>query len=215
MNRSAPFIFHHKRYDLWFERHSAAWQSELLAVRALLPWQGLGLSIGVGSGRFAAPLGVQIGIDPATEMLAYAEKRGVTTVQAIAEALPFSNNCFDYALSVTTVCFVNNADTMLREAKRVLKPEGALVLGFIDRETKLGQQYLSHQAENVFYRDATLYSAAEIESLLDKNGFTEFCWLQTLFHSLDSISQIEALRDGNGQGAFVVVKARLPESQSG
>jgi len=215
MNHSAPFVSHHKRYDLWFERHSAAWQSELLAVRALLPWQGLGLSIGVGSGRFAAPLGIPIGIDPATEMLAYAEKRGVTTVQAIAEALPFANNRFDYALSVTTVCFVDNADTMLREAKRVLKPEGALILGFIDRETKLGQQYLSHQAENIFYRDATFYSAAEIENLLNKNGFTEFCWLQTLFHSLDSIDQIEALRDGNGQGAFVVVKARLPESRSG
>ena len=116
---------------------------------------------------------------------------------------------------MTTVCFVDNADPMLREAKRVLKPEGALVLRFINRETKLVQQYLSHQAENVFYRDATFYSAAESESLLDKNGFTEFCWLQTLFHSLDLIDQIEALRDGNSQGAFVVVKTRLPESRSG
>jgi ubiquinone/menaquinone biosynthesis C-methylase UbiE len=95
MNPSAPFVSHHKRYNLWFERHSAAWQSELLAIRALLPWQGLGLSVGVGSGRFAAPLGVQIGIDPASEMLDYAKKRGVTTVQAIAEALPFAKNSFD------------------------------------------------------------------------------------------------------------------------
>jgi len=32
----------------------------LLAVRALLPWRGLGLDIGVGTGRFAAPLMVMV-----------------------------------------------------------------------------------------------------------------------------------------------------------
>jgi ubiquinone/menaquinone biosynthesis C-methylase UbiE len=208
MNNSAPFSSHHKRYDLWFECHPAAWQSELLAIRALQPRQGFGLSIGVGSGRFAAPLGVQIGIDPASEMLAYAEKRGVTTVQAIAEALPFVNDSFDYVLSVTTICFVDNVNTMLQEAKRILQSGGSLILGFIDRETELGQQYLSHQAENVFYRDATFYSAHEIEHLLEKNGFTESCWLQTLFHPLEMTHQIEPLRDGYGQGAFVAVRVR-------
>jgi hypothetical protein len=69
--------------------HAAAYYSELLAVRARLPWQGQGLSISVGTGRFAAPLGVQTGIDPAHEMLTYAVNRGVSVVKAIAEALLF------------------------------------------------------------------------------------------------------------------------------
>ena len=60
MPRTAPFEAHHRRYDDWFVRHAAAYQSELLAVRALLPWRGLGLAIGVGTGRFAVPLGVQV-----------------------------------------------------------------------------------------------------------------------------------------------------------
>lgn len=75
MPRTAPFESHHRRYDEWFERHAAAYHSELLAVRAQLPWQGLGLSVGVGTGRFAAPLGVQVGIDPAHAVLGYAAKR--------------------------------------------------------------------------------------------------------------------------------------------
>jgi len=50
-----PFNTHHKRYEAWFTHHQAAYYSELLAVRALLPWQGLGLEIGVGTGRFAGP----------------------------------------------------------------------------------------------------------------------------------------------------------------
>jgi hypothetical protein len=86
----ALFKAYHRRYDDWFVRHATAWHSELLAVRALLPWRGLGLAIGVGTGRFAAPLGVQMGIDPAREVLDYAANRGILAVQAIAEALPLS-----------------------------------------------------------------------------------------------------------------------------
>jgi len=210
MPRTAPFETHHRRYDEWFVRHAAAYQSELLAVRALLPWHGLGLSIGVGTGRFAAPLGVQIGIDPAHEVLNYASNRSISTVQAIAEALPFSDGSFEYALSVTTICFVDDASDMLTEAYRVLKPGGELVIGFIDQTSDLGQHYLAHQAENVFYRDATFFAADEVDQLLRDTGFTNLVWVQTLSKMLNETDEIEPLRVGYGQGAFVVVKANRP-----
>jgi len=210
MPKSAPFKTHHRRYDAWFMRYMAAYQSELLAVRALLPWHGLGLAIGVGTGRFAAPLGVQIGIDPSREVLDYAEKRGVSVAQGIAEALPFSDNSFGYALCVTTICFVDDATAMLAEAYRVLKPGGELVIGFIDRTSHLGQHYLTHQAENVFYRDATFYSSDEVEQLLHDTGFTDLTWVQTLSKTLAETKEIEPLRSGFGRGAFVAVKANRP-----
>lgn len=212
MPRTAPFKALHRRYDDWFVHHMAAYQSELLAVRALLPWRGLALAIGVGTGRFAAPLGVQLGIDPAREMLDYAAKRGILTVQAIAEALPFSDSSFDYALSVTTICFVDDATAMLTEAYRVLKPGGELVIGFIDRTSDLGQDYLAHQAGNVFYREATFYSAGKVEQLLRDTGFTEPVWVQTLSKTLYETREIEPLRAGYGRGAFVVVKANRPQN---
>jgi SAM-dependent methyltransferase len=210
MPRTAPFVAYHRRYDDWFERHAAAYHSELLAVRALLPWRGLGLAIGVGTGRFAAPLGIQTGIDPAREVLDYSAKRGILTVQAVAEALPFTNSSFDYALSVTTICFVDNATAMLSEAYRILKPGGVLVIGFIDRSSGLGQDYLGHQAENVFYREATFYAVDEVEQLLRDTGFTGPVWVQTLSKTLEETVEIEPLRTGHGQGAFVVVKAYRP-----
>lgn len=129
MPRTAPFEKHAHRYDAWFEHHAAALPLRVVAARALLPWQGVGLAIGVGTGRFAAPLGVQIGIDPARRVLDYAKNRGVSAIQAIAEALPFADCSFDYALSVTTVCFVDDPTTMLSEAYRILKPGGNLVIG--------------------------------------------------------------------------------------
>jgi SAM-dependent methyltransferase len=210
MPRTAPFEAYHRRYDDWFVRHAAAYQSELLAVRALLPLRGLGLAIGVGTGRFAAPLGVQVGIDPAREVLDYAANRGILTVRAIAETLPFSDSSFDYVLSVTTICFVDDATAMLTEACRILKPGGELVIGFIDRTSDLGQHYLAHQVENVFYREATFYSANEVEQLLRDTGFTEPVWVQTLSKTLEETDEIEPLRAGYGQGAFVVVKANRP-----
>jgi len=179
-------------------------------VRAQLPWQGLGLSIGVGTGRFAAPLGIQIGIDPAHEVLLYAAQRGVVPVQASAEAMPFVQHCFERALCVTTICFVDDAGAMLREAFRVLKPGGVLVTGFIDRASGLGQHYLAHQAENVFYREATFFSAAEVEDLLNRIGFTEPRWVQTLSRTLEESREIEPLTSGHGQGAFVVARAKRP-----
>lgn len=72
---TSPFNSHHRRCEAWFSRHQAAYLSELFVVRALLPWEGKGLEIGVGTGRFAAPLGVEVGVDPSKEMLAYAFKR--------------------------------------------------------------------------------------------------------------------------------------------
>lgn len=210
MPRTAPFEANHRRYDGWFVHHAAAYQSELLAVRALLPWHGLGLSVGVGTGRFAAPLGMQVGIDPAHEVLAYAAKRGVSVVQGVAEALPFSNHSFDCALCVTTICFVDDAGAMLKEVYRFMKPGGELVIGFIDRTSALGQHYLAHQAENVFYREATFYSADEVERLLHETGFTELVWVQTLSKTLEETREIEPIRAGYGRGAFVVVKANRP-----
>ncbi len=138
MARIAPFENYHQQYEKWFSAHETAYHSELLAIRALLPWHGLGLEVGVGTGRFAAPLGVSIGIDPSHAMLHYAARRGIRSAQAIAEALPFADATFDYVLVVTSICFVDDPALMLSEVRRVLKPAGSVCVGFIDRETPLG-----------------------------------------------------------------------------
>jgi SAM-dependent methyltransferase len=202
----APFVRHHRRYDRWFDRHRAAYVSELLAVRALLPWKGRGLEIGVGTGRFAGPLGVATGVDPSFEVLDYARARGVTVARAVAEALPFRDATFDHALVVTTLCFVADPRAVLREAARVLGPRGLIVVGFIDRESPLGQKYLARQAESVFYRHATFLAAAEVESLLREAGFGDLSWVQTLDARLPEVREVAPLRDGSGQGAFLVVR---------
>ncbi len=207
MSRHQPFEANAGRYDTWFDNHQAAYLSELLAVRALLPIDGTGLEIGVGSGRFAAPLAIQFGIDPSPAMLHMAAARGIRTLVAVAENLPFAANSFDQVLLVTTLCFLDTPATMLAEAHRVLKPGGTLVIGFIDRSSPLGQKYLEQKTGNVFYREATLYSAAEVEHMLAAAGFAIRNWVQTITRAPNDLNQIEALRPGHGDGLFVVVAA--------
>jgi SAM-dependent methyltransferase len=207
MARIEPFEAHAKRYEAWFERHGAAYISELLALRPFVPLTGRGLEIGVGSGRFAAPLGVQVGIDPSSAMLDRALARGIEVFEGIAEHLPFADDSFDHALVVTTLCFVDSPAAMLAQARRVLKPGGVLVMGFIDRDSALGRHYESHRETSVFYRDATFYSASEVERLVIDAGFSVLSWAQTLSRSLEETEQIEPVRPGRGQCAFVVVHA--------
>ncbi|MGM0516413.1 MAG: class I SAM-dependent methyltransferase [Pseudomonadota bacterium] len=207
MARDAAFRAHHRRYDDWFERHEAAYLSELLALRAFVPWEGEGLEIGVGTGRFAAPLGLRTGVDPSPEVLRYAARRGIEVVDGVAEDLPFPDGHFDHALVVTTICFVDSPAAMVAEVWRVLRPGGRLVIGFIDRESPLGEEYEAHQEESVFYQEATFYSADEVAGFLENGGFRVDAWGQTLSRSLAETRRIEPLRPGRDECAFVVVSA--------
>lgn len=207
MPRVEPFEAHAARYDAWFERHQAAYVSELLALRPFVPITGRGLEIGVGSGRFAVPLGVHVGVDPSRTMLARARVRGVEVFEGTAENLPFADDSFDHVLIVTTLCFVDSPAAMLAQARRVLKPGGILVMGFIDRESPLGRDYEAHREASVFYRDATFYSARDVERLLLGAGFSVRSWAQTLARPLAETGNIEPARPGRGECAFVVVAA--------
>ncbi len=64
----AVFDEHAEEYDRWFDEHPAVFQSELEALKKVLPEKGTGLEIGVGSGRFAERLGIQYGVEPARAM---------------------------------------------------------------------------------------------------------------------------------------------------
>src|SRR6056297_1421306 len=142
MPNAAPFEAHTDRYERWFEENEDAYQSELEALGRLLQTTGYGLEVGVGSGRFAGPLGVQVGVDPALQMLDYARQRGIDVVRGVAERLPFADDTFDTVLIVTTICFVDDVPRTLAEAARVLEPSGSIVIGYIDENSPLGQRYL-------------------------------------------------------------------------
>lgn len=195
-----------KRYDQWYERHPAAFFSEVAAIKKALPKNKNGLEIGAGTGRFAAALGIQTGIDPSSKMIQLAHSKGVDLRLGSGEKLPFADQTFDYVAIIVTLCFVRDPRKVLLEAARVLKKRGKIILGLIDKNSFLGQAY--RVKESVFYRQAHFYTVPEAKSLLYQAGFRNFACYQTIFSWPDKISALERPRQGYGKGGFVVVSAK-------
>ncbi|MFP3871474.1 MAG: class I SAM-dependent methyltransferase [Candidatus Natronoplasma sp.] len=204
--RKEPFDENTERYERWFERNKAVYLSELKAVDKLLPKEGEGIEIGVGSGRFSEPFSVEYGLDPSREMLKIAKKRGIRGIQGVGERLPFRGDRFDFVLIVTTICFFEEPQTALEEAQRILKSGGEIIIGFIDKKSPVGQEYRRKKEQNLFYREAEFYSVKEVEKMLKKAGFSDFRCSQTIFHRLDSVKGVEEPEEGSGEGSFVVIK---------
>lgn len=141
MSKAEVFNRSVKRYEVWSEKNRSAYLSELEAVRKLIPADRLGLEAGAGTGRFAIPLRIKLGIEPARRMSRIARQRGMKIIKGIAESLPLSESSFGFVLMVTTICFLDEVEAALREAYRVLKPGGSLVVGFVDRNSPLGKEY--------------------------------------------------------------------------
>lgn len=206
MSKVHPFDKNVDRYDLWFDRHRLAYKSELAALRMLLPESRDGLEVGVGTGRFAAPLGLRVGVDPSRAMSKLAMERGIEALLGVGENLPLEDRSFDLVLLVTTVCFLNDVSAALEEAYRVLRSGGFILVGFIDRESLLGNVYEKRKQENVFYRKATFLSADELVSHLKQAGFTDLVFRQTLFLSPAGMTEADPVKPGYGEGSFVVVR---------
>jgi ubiquinone/menaquinone biosynthesis C-methylase UbiE len=197
-----------EKYDQWFDKNRHAYESELLALRRFIPETGEGLEVGVGTGRFASPLGIRIGVEPAKAMAELAQRRGIKVYRAKAENLPFNNESFDFILMVTTICFLENPKQALKEAIRVLIPGGHIIIGMIDRDSFLGRLYESRKKESLFYRNAIFYSVKEVLDWLKEIKYAHIQICQTLFKNPEEITAIEPVKEGHGEGGSVVISAR-------
>ena len=205
MAKTETFNKHRDEYEEWFAGNIHVYRAELRAVGELIPRQGRGVEIGVGTGRFAEPLGIGFGVEPSPAMAEIARHRGVRVVEGTAEKLPLEDESFDFALMVTTVCFVDDVLASFREARRILVPGGVFILGVVDRTSPVGRLYQEHKNESVFYREATFFSTAELVELLETAGFAGLRFRQTVFDTLDRVGPDEPVEEGYGRGSFVVI----------
>jgi len=195
-------------YEQWFIINEFVYRSELKAVQKAIPKNKKGFEIGIGSGLFAKPLGIEEGIDPSSKMRKKARERNLKVIDAVAEDLPFPDESKDFALMVTTICFVDDMYKSFQEAHRVLKQNGHLIIGFVDKNSPIGKLYLEHRNESLFYQDAIFFGTEEIYELLQKTGFKIEETFQTVFGKLTEIKQIQETIEGFGKGGFVVIKAK-------
>ena len=149
MPKTEPFEKYTVRYEKWFEINEYVYQSEINAIREIIPDFKNGIEIGVGSGRFAEPLGIKFGIEPSSKMRKIARERGVKVIDGTAESLSFNDCSFDLALMVTTLCFLDNETKAFMEIYRILKSGAHFIIGFVDKDSRVGRIYQKSKKSRV------------------------------------------------------------------
>jgi SAM-dependent methyltransferase len=118
------------RYDglaAWYEefRPSLSPDESDALERLLGPGDGRCLDLGCGTGVAFEPLRrlgwSVIGTDVSEDLLEAARERGMETVHALADSLPFDNGTFDAAVSIWTHTDVGDFAAVLDELARVLR----------------------------------------------------------------------------------------------
>jgi ubiquinone/menaquinone biosynthesis C-methylase UbiE len=199
-----PFDLIAKEYDQWFDDNKSTFHSELKAIKYFLPTHGNGVEIGVGTGRFASELGIGQGIEPSENMAMLAKERGIEVIIAKAEKLPYKNENFDFAIMVAVDPFVEDIKKVYREASRILKAGGQLIIGSLHKDGDVARKYMSITDSEV-YKSANFHTVAETIQQLSWAGFSDFKTCQTLFST--SPSEVETPETGHDKGSFVVIEA--------
>ena len=159
-------------YDRWFDVHRDEYLAELARIRRVLQApDSRAIEVGVGSGRFAAPLGIALGIEPSLALGHMARRRGIEIVRGRAEALPFKDGSCSSVLMVTVICFLDNPEVAFREIHRILSQGGCLITAFIEREGMIHRKYLQRGGKGRFLSRARFYSWEEVRAFLNETGF--------------------------------------------
>jgi len=208
MNKINIFDKYAEEYDKWFDTHMWAYQSEIRAVKMLLPQSGNGVEIGTGTGRFSVPFGITIGVEPSRAMAEIARSRGITVYDSKAESLPFDDNAFDFVLMATTICFLEDPFQSLKEIRRILRPGGKTIIGMLDKDSPIGKLYETKKNDSKFFRHANFYAVNQVLKWLEMSEYNHTHVLQTIFNKPEEITAIEPIREGHGEGLFVVISAQ-------
>jgi len=196
-------------YDSWFD-DNLLFTLELAALRELatgLPFPRL--ELGVGSGRFAEQLQVTIGVDAAPASLRIAAERGITCIAGIGEQLPLKMESIGTLCMFFTLCFLTDPLIVFEECRRVLRPDGILLLGFVPALSPWGKEFTQKkQQRHPYYRYADLKTGKETAQLLQQAGFSIEETSSTLLQAPDTLNQVEKPRSGlNERAGFCALTA--------
>lgn len=139
-----PFESYANQYDAWYdsERGKILYENEKKCLKKLInDCNGKVLEVGVGTGRFAVLAEEAFGVDVAEAPLRIAKLRGIRVIKAKAEELPFRDKVFSCVMLIVTLCFVKDPLLALKEAKRVLKEEGKVIIGDVFLDSEWGKLY--------------------------------------------------------------------------
>ena len=144
---SVDYISHTDSKRSLFEKcyhfiKSIALKNKLNLVNSLQPAKGSILDIGAGTGDFLSVVKENgwntTGIEPSEKAKAIAKRKGVSFVEQTSE---LENNSFDVITMWHVLEHVPNLDNQIKELKRLLKPNGRLIIAVPNFKSFDAKQY--------------------------------------------------------------------------
>ena len=144
---SVDYISHTDSKRSLFEKcyhfiKSVALKNKLNLVNSLQPAKGSVLDIGAGTGDFLSVVKENgwntIGVEPSEKAKAIAKRKGVSFVEETSE---LENNSFDVITMWHVLEHVPNLDNQIKELKRLLKPNGSLIIAVPNFKSFDAKQY--------------------------------------------------------------------------
>jgi ubiquinone/menaquinone biosynthesis C-methylase UbiE len=222
--------FSPKEYDAWYETPLGRLcdRLEKEAVFSLFQPKGLVLDIGCGTGNYTLELARHgrkvVGIDSSLKMIVFAKRKAegenlpVNFVVGSGEAIPFKGNAFHGAIAVTALCFIANPETMIAETERILKTDGTILVGELNKFSYWAfLRRLKGWLKKSAYRKARFYSIKTLQGMLQNMGFKNLYWSSCLhFPPLNSswflkqwqFFEIIGKKLFPENGAFIVIAGR-------
>lgn len=190
------------------------------------------LDVGCGEGTLSVKLhkaGATVtAVDPSWDMLMAARSRlgaeqyPVRLAQAAGERLPFATACFDVVLAKTVLCFVDEAQAMVDEMARVLRPGGRFVIGELHRWSSwAAQRRLRAWFGSALWRRGRFRTASEMKRLASASGLNVETVRGAIYYPrLTAAAQLMAQYDNcfsritNFGAAFLALGATKPEQDA-
>jgi len=213
-------------YDSWYAGRRGAMYDclEKKLIANFLPAGAEGkklLEIGCGTGhwsRFFSKYGFEVtGLDISERMINAALQKGIPNVSfriADGHLLPFADDSFDLTAAITTFEFVRDTDAVLREMIRCTRKPGRILLGVLNRLSKLNRQRQRQDNPENLYAAARLFSPVELKEFLEPYGRAEITvggfvpaqsWLIPFAAWFDRIARMF----GSQKGAFIAALLKL------
>jgi SAM-dependent methyltransferase len=146
-------------------------------VETVKPGGGSLLDVGCGAGDFLEVLQMQsgwqvTGLEPNPDAAAYAQR--VRHLKVVTGTLPYSefpNSSFDIVTMWHVFEHVPNPSEILNEARRLLKPDGVLIVGLPVADSAEAEWFGSSWAGYDVPRHFITYTRSSFVELLRHNGF--------------------------------------------
>lgn len=214
--KPVPLVFDSqaRSYDSWYDSANgrAIFAAELGALRPLV--RGLPLprlEVCIGTGRFALALGFEFGIDTAQEALPFAQRRMIHVARGNGQQLPFPDRSMGTVAFITALSFFEHPLDALREARRVIRPDGGVVIGDIPADGPWGRHYrdLAHEG-HPYYQLAHFLTRRELTQLLADAGFHTTRIRTTLFSAPTEPLTDTSSREGDDLAAGFLATLAQP-----